>query len=178
VFKLAVIGCGHWGPNHIRVFGSLPDSRVEAVVDLDEKSRLRVARTGWVSLRRCLCSSVLRGVDWRFVDPQSYSHVVFVCGPFGNGWPITEFLPRFAGCRIIGLILSMLEPLDAWNPFEFLLERDSSAASRPDISFLSRRTQVPVVSVVLVHHRLSTKGACTKSQTMPFAASLPYERCR
>jgi len=91
------------------------------------------------------------GVDWRSVDPRSYSHVVFVCGPFGNGWPITEFLPRFAACRLVGLNLSMLEPLEAWNPFDLLLERDSSACARPDISFLSRQSRVPVVGIVLVH---------------------------
>jgi Polysaccharide pyruvyl transferase len=90
------------------------------------------------------------GVDWRSVDPQSYSHVVFVCGPFGNGWPITAFLPRFAGCYLVGLNLSMLEPLDAWNPFDLLLERDSSSCDRPDISFLSRQAKVPVVGVVLI----------------------------
>jgi predicted dehydrogenase len=37
VIQLAIIGCGHWGPNHIRVFNSLPDSRVGAAVDLNEK---------------------------------------------------------------------------------------------------------------------------------------------
>ncbi len=91
------------------------------------------------------------GVDWRSVDPKSYSHVVFVCGPFGNGEPITEFLPRFAGCRLVGLNLSMLESLDSWNPFDLLLERDSSATSRPDVSFLSQGERVPVVGIVLVH---------------------------
>jgi hypothetical protein len=91
------------------------------------------------------------GVDWRSVDPQTYSHVVFVCGPFGNGWPITDFLSRFAECRLIGLNLSMIESLDAWNPFDLLLERDSTADVRPDITFLSHQAQVPVVGVVLVH---------------------------
>lgn len=91
------------------------------------------------------------GVDWRCVDPATYSNVVFVCGPFGNGWPITEFLPRFAGCRLIGLNLSMLESLDKWNPFDVLFERDSSAVSRPDISFLSCQAKVPVAGIVLVH---------------------------
>jgi predicted dehydrogenase len=43
MIELAVIGCGHWGPNHIRVFNSLPDSRVGTVVDLDE-NRLRSLR--------------------------------------------------------------------------------------------------------------------------------------
>jgi hypothetical protein len=98
------------------------------------------------------------GVDWRSVDAQSYSHVVFVCGPFGNGWPITEFLPRFAGCYLVGLNLTMLEPLDAWNPFSLLLERDSSARARPDISFLSRQAEVPVVGVVLIDSQPEYKG--------------------
>lgn len=90
------------------------------------------------------------GVDWRKVEAKDYSHVVFVCGPFGNGWPITEFLPHFAGCRLIGVNLSMLQSLDEWNPFDLLLERDSSATARPDITFLSRQPEVPVVGVVLV----------------------------
>ncbi|PYV07534.1 MAG: polysaccharide pyruvyl transferase family protein, partial [Acidobacteria bacterium] len=34
------------------------------------------------------------GVDWQTADAGAYSHVVFVCGPFGNGWPVTEFLSR------------------------------------------------------------------------------------
>src|SRR5262245_1059868 len=71
------------------------------------------------------------GVRWEEVDPQNYSHVVFVCGPFGNGPPVTEFLERFAGRRLIGLDLSMLQNLTEWNPFDLLLERDSSARSHP-----------------------------------------------
>jgi hypothetical protein len=84
--------------------------------------------------------------------------VLFVCGPFGNGWPITEFLPRFAGCRLVGLNLSMLEPLAAWNPFDVLFERDSTTAARPDVSFLARQPRVPVVGVVLVHPQSEYKG--------------------
>jgi Polysaccharide pyruvyl transferase len=90
------------------------------------------------------------GVNWRLVDPAAYSHVVFVCGPFGNGKPITEFLEHFDGCRLVGLNLTMLQSLDTWNPFDLLLERDSSATSHPDISFLSRQAPVPVVGVVLM----------------------------
>jgi len=91
------------------------------------------------------------GVDWERVDPQVYSHVIFVCGPFGNGWPITNFLSRFAGRRLVGINLTMLESLEAWNPFDLLLERDSSRFARPDITFLSQQPKVPVVGVVLVH---------------------------
>jgi hypothetical protein len=90
------------------------------------------------------------GVNWRLADPRAYSHVVFVCGPFGNGEPLTELLERFDGCCLVGLNLTMLESLDTWNPFDLLLERDSSATSNPDISFLSRQLPVPVVGVVLI----------------------------
>jgi hypothetical protein len=91
------------------------------------------------------------GVDWRSVDPQSYSNVMFVCGPFREDYePVSELLSRFAGCYMIGLNLSMLTPLDNWNPFDILLERDSSAGARPDVVFLSRQARVPVVGVLLV----------------------------
>jgi hypothetical protein len=91
------------------------------------------------------------GVDWRFVDAPEYSHVVFVCGPFGNGWPLTDFLPRFAHCRLVGVDVSMLQPLEEWNPFHLLLERDSSRTARPDLAFLSERPHVPVVGLVRAH---------------------------
>ena len=35
--SIGVIGCGHWGPNHIRVFSSLPQSEVLMCSDLDDK---------------------------------------------------------------------------------------------------------------------------------------------
>ena len=90
------------------------------------------------------------GVDWRSVDPRAYSHIVFVCGPFQNGVLEAEILNYFADCKFIGLNLSMLEPLDRWNPFDVLLERDSAIVTRPDIVFASRQEQCPVVGVVLV----------------------------
>ena len=91
------------------------------------------------------------GVDWTQADPARYSHVVFVCGPAGNGWPLTELLERFRTCRLVGLNLSMLEALETWNPFRVLIERDSSRAANPDITFASISEPVPVIGVVLVH---------------------------
>ncbi|NND03129.1 MAG: polysaccharide pyruvyl transferase family protein [Acidimicrobiia bacterium] len=91
------------------------------------------------------------GVDWRAVAPESYDQVVFVCGPFGNGPPITEFLPRFAHCRLIGVNLSMLQSLDEWDPFDLLIERDSSRGSHPDLAFLGDSPLVPAVGVVQAH---------------------------
>jgi hypothetical protein len=90
------------------------------------------------------------GVDWRAVDPQAYSHVLFVCGPFGNGGPIPEFLERFAGRRFIGLNLTMLHQLAAWNPFDLLLERDSDGCARPDMAFACRQGRVPVVGMIVI----------------------------
>src|SRR5690348_15598853 len=76
------------------------------------------------------------GADWRSLDPTSYSHVLFVCGPVGNGWPLTEFLRHFENCNLVGVNLSMLENLESWNPFHRLWERDSSMCIRPDLAFL------------------------------------------
>ena len=90
------------------------------------------------------------GVDWRTTNPRDYSHLVFVCGPFGNGKLEARILNRFSGCQIIGLDLTMLEHLDEWNPFDVLLERDSSAGSHPDIVFATHQHRVPVVGVILV----------------------------
>ncbi|MCX8011709.1 MAG: gfo/Idh/MocA family oxidoreductase, partial [Desulfobacterota bacterium] len=35
MLKIAVVGCGYWGPNLIRNFYSLPDCRVKKVCDLN-----------------------------------------------------------------------------------------------------------------------------------------------
>ena len=42
MISMAVIGCGEWGPNHIRNFQSQPGARVLAAVDLDPKRLLRI----------------------------------------------------------------------------------------------------------------------------------------
>src|SRR5437870_2003591 len=91
------------------------------------------------------------GVDWRVADPRGYAEVVFVCGPFGNGPPLVEFLERFRDCRLVGLNLSLLEPLEAWNPFDLLWERDSSARCHPDLALLAPGPRVPVAGLVLIH---------------------------
>ena len=37
MITIGVIGCGHWGPNHIRVFSQALNSKVSMCADLDEK---------------------------------------------------------------------------------------------------------------------------------------------
>lgn len=90
------------------------------------------------------------GIDWRTADPAAYDNVVFVCGPFDDNPNEQRFLERFAACNTIGLNLSMMQPVERWNPFDTLIERDSSARSRPDMVFGSRADRVPVVGVCLV----------------------------
>ncbi len=41
--RVAVIGAGAWGFNHVRTFDRLPDCQLQAVVDRDEKTLARVA---------------------------------------------------------------------------------------------------------------------------------------
>lgn len=43
MIRIGVIGYGHWGPNHVRVFNQLPGSRVQIVMD-PEPRRLEAAR--------------------------------------------------------------------------------------------------------------------------------------
>jgi hypothetical protein len=91
------------------------------------------------------------GIDLDRARPDDYTHLVFVCGPIGNGWPIPDLLDRFQHCETVGLNLSMLEPLDVWNPFDILFERDSSVRARPDVTFAAAPRQVPVLGTILVH---------------------------
>lgn len=37
MIEVGIIGCGHWGPNHIRVFDQLPDSEVIVCADKSEE---------------------------------------------------------------------------------------------------------------------------------------------
>jgi hypothetical protein len=90
------------------------------------------------------------GVDVCSVDPLAYSHLVMVCGPFEQGELERILLKRFWRSRLIGLNLSMQAPVDEWQPFDLLLERDSSRAANPDLVFGTKQPLVPVIGVCLV----------------------------
>jgi len=93
------------------------------------------------------------GVDWRSANPNDYTDLLFVCGPFGNGWPVTELLQHFSGCRLIGINLSLMESLTAWNPFSLLIERDSTRRNNPDITFGGKPPATPVAGIILSHRQ-------------------------
>lgn len=90
------------------------------------------------------------GVNLRTIDPAQYSHLIFVCGPFQQRSLEARLLNRFSHCRLIGLNVSMGIPPTKWNPFDFLVERDSVEKVHPDISFLSKRALVPVIGICLL----------------------------
>ncbi len=48
--SIGVVGCGHWGPNHVRVFSQLRESQVLACADPDEK-RLQGIQSQYPSVR-------------------------------------------------------------------------------------------------------------------------------
>ncbi len=90
------------------------------------------------------------GLDWRSAEPERYSHLLFVCGPFGRRAPLPALVERFRASRLVALDVSLITPRDEWDPFHALLERDSPACARPDIAFGAPVERVPVVGVVLV----------------------------
>ena len=99
----------------------------------------------------CPAFPYVSGINWQKANPGEFTDLLFVCGPFGNGWPVTELLVHFSNCRLTGVNLSLMEPLTAWNPFTLLFERDSSQRTNPDITFLGPSPVVPVVGVILSH---------------------------
>lgn len=91
------------------------------------------------------------GINWRQCNADDYTDLLFVCGPFGNGWPVTDLLNHFPNCRLLGVNLSLMQPLDVWNPFSLLIERDSSRINHPDITLCAPPPVIPVVGIILSH---------------------------
>ncbi|MCJ7499377.1 polysaccharide pyruvyl transferase family protein [bacterium] len=86
-------------------------------------------------------------VDPRKTDAGIYSHLIIVCGPCWKEFFRRQKvdLDRFRNCLKIGVNLTMIDPVEVWNPFHILIERDSDRAARPDLSFLEPAREVPFV---------------------------------
>lgn len=85
--------------------------------------------------------------DLATVDPRSYSHLVMICGPVWKE-QLEELkfdLARFRHCVRIGINLTLIAPVQVWNPFDILLERDSNRMTRPDLTLLADTKSVPIV---------------------------------
>ncbi len=90
------------------------------------------------------------GLSYRDLNPDDFTHAIFVCGPFSGAPLDAGFIRRFSHCRLLGLNLSMSRTREEWNPFDVLLERDTPTSANPDLVFVSDRPLVPVVGLCLV----------------------------
>jgi predicted dehydrogenase len=81
VIRLAVMGYGHWGPNHVRTFQSLPGSSVAMVVDTDA-TRLQSIRQTNPDLR---CEQD----PWAAYDDPTIDAVV-VATPLGTHYQLVR----------------------------------------------------------------------------------------
>ena len=81
MISIGVIGCGHWGPNHIRNFNSLPECNVVAAVDVDSKCLSRM-------------SAMFPGIrieeDYRRVLKDSEVDAVVVATPISTHYSIVR----------------------------------------------------------------------------------------
>jgi hypothetical protein len=82
--------------------------------------------------------------------PESYSHVIFVCGPL-HGPQLLHLHERYAVCRRIAVGVSVIDPRDpAAAGFDVILARDAPGASaRRDLAALAPFTSAPVAGVIL-----------------------------
>lgn len=89
------------------------------------------------------------------VDAERYSHLFVVCGPFCRPYldRYSFDLSRFSHCVRVGVNLTMIDPLEDWNPFHVLLGRDSDQWQRPDVGFLEQVGKVPVAGICLVRRQ-------------------------
>lgn len=85
--------------------------------------------------------------DLATVIPLSYSHLVMICGPVWKEQleELQVDLTRFRHCVRIGINLTLITPIESWNPFDILIERDSNRMTRPDLTLLADTKSVPVV---------------------------------
>lgn len=97
-------------------------------------------------------SSVFRPGALRVEDaaPESYTHLVFTCGP-AYGEQVRALHQRYARCRRIAVGVSIIDPADpAVTDFDVVIERDGgSRPPRRDLAAVPDVASLPVVGVIL-----------------------------
>lgn len=81
MINVGVIGCGHWGPNHIRIFSQMAGSTVLMCADLDEK-RLNALKALYPSLQTVR--------DYKLILNNPDIHAVIVAVPTNFHYQITQ----------------------------------------------------------------------------------------
>ncbi|MFA6317297.1 MAG: Gfo/Idh/MocA family oxidoreductase [Elusimicrobiota bacterium] len=79
--NVVVVGCGRWGPLHVRVFSSLPGSKVVAAVDIDPKRLVRL---------RELHPGLTCGTDLRRILRTVKAEALVVATPSSTHTPIVR----------------------------------------------------------------------------------------
>jgi len=81
LIKIGVIGCGHWGPNHIRVFSQLSDTEVPICADLDE-DRLKMIKD--------LFPKIITTTDYRDILNDDQIDAVCVATPTNTHFQLSK----------------------------------------------------------------------------------------
>lgn len=86
------------------------------------------------------------------VNPNAYTHLLFVCGP-AHGRQVRQLHDRFAHCHRLAIGVSIVEAGDAaFTGFHQVIARDGGGArAYRDLAAGPRCAQLPVVGVVLGH---------------------------
>lgn len=105
-----------------------------------------------VNVRRAITGAV----DPSVVDEHAYSHLIVVCGPCRKELIKQRLLnfEKFQHCIRIGVNLTMVAPLEEWNPFDVLLERDSCRIKNPDLTFIEPTATIPVVGRCIIREQV------------------------
>lgn len=81
MINVGVIGCGYWGPNHIRLFTQIPDSCALACADLDAK-RLQAIKT--------LFPSIEATTRYQDILKNPQIHAVCIASPTNTHFSLTK----------------------------------------------------------------------------------------
>ena len=92
------------------------------------------------------------GLSLEKADPDTYTHLLFVCGP-AHGRQVRELHERFFHCRRLAVGVSIVATNDpAVTGFHHIIARDQDGAkAHRDLAAVPQCAQVPVVGVVLAH---------------------------
>ncbi len=89
---------------------------------------------------------LVSGPTFDDVDPGSYTHLVFVCGPLA-GRPVQDLAARCPHAVTIALGVSVVDA-ELAESFDVVVPRDGPGDGHPDLAFAAEPTPKPVVGVV------------------------------
>ena len=81
MIRFGIIGCGHWGPNHVRIFNQPPHAQVVVCADTDEERRKAI---------QSLYPQVVLTSDYHTILKDSSVEAVVVATPTNTHFAITK----------------------------------------------------------------------------------------